>query len=502
MAESHSPSTPVNQSTVTPGSLSPLIDMAQAEKIQRSVNRTRKGRTVSVAVEESMETTASSSKRRRDDSDNESPQNSEPAKKMDYSGAVRKSPKAKKSLDASLVVSSPPTPPPYPQENQDAVIFTAVDKNNPLERALNPIVIMKAMEKAGCSEFQKKFLRKGDLLIRPKYPKQTIDRLLNMTKIGNYEVRASRPKHNHISKAVAYQILGLSKEQIITEINYRNPSISKCIDAKPMGGRGAYVLSFNGPPPHQIGFCEEQKILHEYKWQGAARCNKCQSFKHATNKCNSTLKCPRCSGPHTVTACIIENVHDPATKKYLKCPNCQGPHSSGWKGCVHYQNQVKVNVCAKVSGLPRNSAAQLIAAGRVEPPGRPQMPYKHDGSKPYAVRTIQEVQANNNLKMAQSVIAASTSTTVTSVAPVPPTPTPTPSIDKVMSGDRYQTIKFAALLWAVMEKINEVTDKNSEDIHPVAAADLILIPLNQFLSGITITAEELVTAKQSLAENV
>ena len=127
----------------------------------------------------------------------------------------------------------------------------------------------------------------------------------------------------------------LTEEQISYEIGLPAKRIVKKIGGE-MKITRQVILYFEGEIPAHVFFLWRRYKVSVYIPE-PTRCFNCQKFGHKANKCNSSSKCPICSGHHSYENCDIRKQNNNKDERRALCPNCKGQHSASYKGCRMYQ---------------------------------------------------------------------------------------------------------------------------------------------------------------------
>ena len=133
-------------------------------------------------------------------------------------------------------------------------------------------------------------------------------------------------------------IFGVDEELTEEQISYEIDLPAKRIVRK-IGGEikitRQVILYFEGKIPAHVFFLWRRYEVSVYIPE-PTNCYNCQKFGHKANKCNSSSKCPICSGHHSYEDCDVRKTNNKDERRAL-CPNCKGQHSASYKGCRIYQ---------------------------------------------------------------------------------------------------------------------------------------------------------------------
>jgi hypothetical protein len=174
-------------------------------------------------------------------------------------------------------------------------------------------------------------------------------RLLLTKRIGTFNIETSEPRgltqteanfKTRANRGIIHGVdIDFPVEDILEEL--RNNEVTKVVRLQKSEGKTkvnthSIILTFSSESlPERINLGWKSHKVSEFIPR-PIQCYKCFRFGHIANACKaSQLRCPKCSGPHSVTECKV-------TIEEKKCGNCGGPHSVTYKGCPKYHEAQQV----------------------------------------------------------------------------------------------------------------------------------------------------------------
>ena len=172
---------------------------------------------------------------------------------------------------------------------------------------------------------------------------QDLEEVLNLEKIGSWNVDCRLPQNRTISYGVIPLELEASVEEMETYLKESNQHVLKL--QRLLKGRGknktlakCVKVTFNSPecPSHiYIGYSRVSvNLFIDSPWQ----CFNCQRFYHNAANCHSKARCLLCGQEHNLKDCPGKNKND----FKVKCVNCHGTHAANYGGCKKFKEAKKV----------------------------------------------------------------------------------------------------------------------------------------------------------------
>lgn len=203
--------------------------------------------------------------------------------------------------------------------------------------------------------------------------------LNNMTKIGQHEVKVTKPPQtmSGLQGVISGVPLDTPEADILSALGKYKVISAQRITKKMNGGDQktfSVKLCFSGselPEYVILGYCRYPVKIYV---KPVIQCYKCRRFFHFANECRSKQRCARCGEEHATPECS-------ANRDQFKCVNCGKAHSAAYAGCSAYKEAKEVSSVASVEKVPiaeakrivsnRLSFANAVSGERPPPPSMP-----------------------------------------------------------------------------------------------------------------------------------
>lgn len=200
----------------------------------------------------------------------------------------------------------------------------------------------------------------GTLVIESKSKEQTA-RLLNIKKVGKYDVSVTEHPRLNRSKGIVRcwdfvyldekELLEELRPQKVVEVRHLKRKASEVekrasqnqADTPVWKNTGTFVITFDLPEVPRVLKAGYLRLEVRPFIPDPIRCFSCQKFGHMKTSCRGVAMCGRCAEK--------DHYPDPCTKA-VKCINCGGEHVSWSKRCPEYMAEFevqKIKVYEKVS---------------------------------------------------------------------------------------------------------------------------------------------------------
>ena len=187
---------------------------------------------------------------------------------------------------------------------------------------------------------------------------ELLNRILNMTSIGNYTISCYIPNRDWYRCGVVSPIgPDLNLNDIMVEINKHSATkvakIERLLKHKADGTFEPSLsirLFFEGNQlPSRIRVGYQQFVIRPYVYV-PTQCYRCQRLWHTANSCKARVRCQKCGESHNIAVCPSSIEH---------CANCRGSHRANSKQCKIIADAYKVEKL-RADGLNFNEAREKI----------------------------------------------------------------------------------------------------------------------------------------------
>lgn len=167
---------------------------------------------------------------------------------------------------------------------------------------------------------------------------QDMNKLLNITKLGEYDIKCTQPISHTEWKGVIGPIgTYTTEEEILTALQENNHNnITKVIrlnKGKEKSPSLSIKLIFNEPNIPEFVYVNYQRFKVRPYLEKPLQCYKCQRYGHTSANCNGQERCVVCAGNHRLQDC---------PKQEVRCANCGEPHTASYPGCHKSKEAVEV----------------------------------------------------------------------------------------------------------------------------------------------------------------
>lgn len=167
---------------------------------------------------------------------------------------------------------------------------------------------------------------------------EDMNRLLKITKLGEYNIECTQPSSHTEWKGVIGPIgIYTTEDEILTALKENNHNnITKVIrlnKGKEKQPSLSLKLIFNEPNIPEFVYINYQRFnVRPYK-EKPLQCYKCQRYGHTSSNCNGQERCVVCAGNHRLQDC---------PKQEVCCANCGQQHTASFSGCQKAKEAVQV----------------------------------------------------------------------------------------------------------------------------------------------------------------
>ena len=263
-----------------------------------------------------------------------------------------------------------PTNPTLESMGKNTVILIKFTKEDTKRIFANPILMQKLISESIFSTLRIKDVRtnrmKNLIAVEAREPltNSQIERLIPITKIGEYNIKCEIPNSDRYKHGVIYPIdenipLDELKDQIMLDNNIQIFKLErlkkKMANNKWMDSQSVKVTVTNNDMPPAIKINYMRYKIRPYI-QEPMQCFRCQRLGHTSKSCKSkNLRCMLCGDSHDKKVCESE---------CRKCVNCNGAHAANSKLCPFIQHAQKIEKLKATQNIDHSTARSMVTQDR------------------------------------------------------------------------------------------------------------------------------------------